>query len=165
MVRLIRTSWLIRTVFCRFPSYELAEHPCIKSCVSLIERMPIKNDDVNIGLDQCSSVIKCSLFAWSVASNQFPHLLRSSSKRIKWSQTSLRSNTGHGCAYIGVRYFLDFFVFSAISQFLKRVLMECIDMKNSLDSKLQICSICSVRIRSRKWDIFEKPLKHNWNRY
>ena len=29
MVRLIRTSWLIRTVFCRFPSYELAEHPCI----------------------------------------------------------------------------------------------------------------------------------------
>ena len=28
MVRLTRTSWLIRTVFCRFPSYELAEHPC-----------------------------------------------------------------------------------------------------------------------------------------
>ena len=29
-------------------------------------------------------------------------------------------------------------------------------MKNSLDSKLQNYSICSIRIRSRKWDIFEK---------
>ena len=29
MVWLIRTSGLIRTTFWRFPSYELAKHPCI----------------------------------------------------------------------------------------------------------------------------------------
>ena len=41
--------------------------------------------------------------------------------------------------------------------------MEHIDMKNRLDSKLKIYSICSFRIRSRKRDIFEKPLQHNSN--
>ena len=40
--------------------------------------------------------------------------------------------------------------FSKISHFLGRVLIEHIDMKNSLDSKLQIYSICSIRTRSRK---------------
>ena len=35
--------------------------------------------------------------------------------------------------------------------------MEHIDMKNSLDSKLQINSICSITIRSGKRDIVEKP--------
>ena len=35
--------------------------------------------------------------------------------------------------------------------------MEHTDMKISLESKLQISSICSLRIRSRKLDIFEKP--------
>ena len=33
--------------------------------------------------------------------------------------------------------------------------MEHIELINSLDSKLQIYSICSVRIRSRNRDIFE----------
>ena len=41
-------------------------------------------------------------------------------------------------------------VFSKISQFLVRVLMEHIGMKNSLDSKLQFYFTCSIRIRSRK---------------
>ena len=44
-----------------------------------------------------------------------------------------------------------------ISNFLERIPMEDIDMKNSLNSKLQVYSICSIRIRSRKKDIFEKP--------
>ena len=39
-------------------------------------------------------------------------------------------------------------VFSKISQFLEQFLMEHIDIKVSLDSKLQIDSICSIRIRS-----------------
>ena len=34
MVRLIRTSWLIRTAFWHIPSYELAEHPCIFAEIS-----------------------------------------------------------------------------------------------------------------------------------
>ena len=34
-------------------------------------------------------------------------------------------------------------------------------MKNSLDSKLQIYFICSIRIRTRKQDIFEKPQQLN----
>ena len=45
--------------------------------------------------------------------------------------------------------------FLTISQILERILMEHIDMKNSLDSKLQIYSICSIRIRSRKLDIIK----------
>ena len=48
------------------------------------------------------------------------------------------------------------FSFLKISQFLERILMEHKDIKNSLDSKLQVYSICSIRINSRKWDIFEK---------
>ena len=36
-------------------------------------------------------------------------------------------------------------------------------MKDSLDSKLQIYSICSIRIRSRNWDIVEKPRMHNFD--
>ena len=38
--------------------------------------------------------------------------------------------------------------FSTISQFLERILMEHIDIKNSLDFRLKICCICSLRIRS-----------------
>ena len=38
-------------------------------------------------------------------------------------------------------------------------------MNCSLDSKLFFTSICSIRIRSRKWDIFEKPLQHSSNPY
>ena len=34
--------------------------------------------------------------------------------------------------------------------------MEHVDMKFSLDSKLQIYSICSIRIPPRKWSIFQK---------
>ena len=37
--------------------------------------------------------------------------------------------------------------------------MEHKGMKTSLDSKLKIYSICSIRIRPRKWDIVEKPLQ------
>ena len=36
-----------------------------------------------------------------------------------------------------------------ISRFLEVILMEHIDMKSSLESKLQIGYICSIRIRSR----------------
>ena len=37
--------------------------------------------------------------------------------------------------------------------------MEHIDMKCSLDSKLQIDFICSIRIPSRNRDIIEKPVQ------
>ena len=47
-------------------------------------------------------------------------------------------------------YWLEICSFSKISHFLERILMEHIDMKNSLDSKLQVYSMCSIRIRSRK---------------
>ena len=39
--------------------------------------------------------------------------------------------------------------------------MEYITMKNSSDSKLKMYSTCSIRIRSRKQDILEKPQQHN----
>ena len=39
--------------------------------------------------------------------------------------------------------------FSQISRFLERILMEHIQMKNSLESQLQTDSICSIRIRSK----------------
>ena len=40
--------------------------------------------------------------------------------------------------------------FSAISQFLERILMEHIGMKNSLESELQICSSLKNEISKRK---------------
>ena len=46
--------------------------------------------------------------------------------------------------------------FSKISYVLERILMEHVDIENSLDSKLQIHSICFIKIRSRKIDIYEK---------
>ena len=46
--------------------------------------------------------------------------------------------------------------FSMISRFLEGILMEHIDMKSTLDSKLQIDYICSIRIRTRNQDIVEK---------
>ena len=49
--------------------------------------------------------------------------------------------------------------FSKISPFLERVLMEHIDIEVSPESKLQISSIFSVKIRFGKLDIFEKPLQ------
>ena len=39
--------------------------------------------------------------------------------------------------------------FSMISHFLERILIEHINMKNSLDFKLQVCSMCFIRIRSK----------------
>ena len=54
-------------------------------------------------------------------------------------------------------------VFAITSEMLK-ILMEHIEMKKSLDSKLQIYSICSIRIRSRNWDIFEKPQYYKFAR-
>ena len=52
---------------------------------------------------------------------------------------------------------LFYYDFSRISHFLERTLMEYVDIKNRLDSKLDIYCIYSIRIRSRKQDIFEKP--------
>ena len=49
--------------------------------------------------------------------------------------------------------------FSMISRFLERIPMEHIDMKSSLESKLRIGCICSIRILSRNWDIVKKPLQ------
>ena len=46
------------------------------------------------------------------------------------------------------------FTYSTISRFLDWILMEHIDMKCSLDSKLQIYSICSIIISFRNPDIF-----------
>ena len=45
---------------------------------------------------------------------------------------------------------LSCYSFSKISYFLERVLMEDIDKKDSLDSKLQTYYICPIKIRSRK---------------
>ena len=39
--------------------------------------------------------------------------------------------------------------------------MKHIDTKNSSEYKLQIGSICSIKIRSRKQDIFEKLQQHD----
>ena len=46
-----------------------------------------------------------------------------------------------------------------ISRFIEVILIEHIDTKGSLDSKLQIDYICSIRIRSRNKDIVEKLLQ------
>ena len=51
--------------------------------------------------------------------------------------------------------------FSRISHFLERILMEHIDIKRSLDSKLQIYFVCFIRISTRKCYIVEKPEQHN----
>ena len=64
--------------------------------------------------------------------------------------------------YRGCKYAAHF---STISHFLERILMEHIDLKKSLDSKLQIYSICFTRIRSRSWDVVEKPRQHVSNLY
>ena len=46
--------------------------------------------------------------------------------------------------------------FSNLSPFLEGILIEHKGIKVSSDSKLQTYSICSIRIRSRSWDIDEK---------
>ena len=43
------------------------------------------------------------------------------------------------------------FPFLKISHFLERIQIEHIGMKNNLDSKLQIYSTCSIRIRLENW--------------
>ena len=45
--------------------------------------------------------------------------------------------------------------FSKVSHFLERTLMEHTDMKNTLDSKLQVYSIRSIRIRSISYIFFQ----------
>ena len=57
--------------------------------------------------------------------------------------------------FIYKKMFLRFF---GISRFLERILMEYIDIKDSLDSKLQIHSIYCIRILSRNRDMIEKPM-------
>ena len=52
-----------------------------------------------------------------------------------------------------------------ISRFLEGILMEYIDMKCSLDSKLQIDYTCSVKTPSRNRDIIEKPMQLVSNPY
>ena len=49
--------------------------------------------------------------------------------------------------------------FSTISWFLEGILMQHVDMKLSLDSKLQIDFICSIGIRSRNRVIVAKPIQ------
>ena len=51
--------------------------------------------------------------------------------------------------------------FSEISHFLERILMEHIDMKNSLESKLHTYSICSIRNRSKDeiWSKYRKSFE------
>ena len=53
--------------------------------------------------------------------------------------------------------------FSKIFQFLDRILMQykesCSLEICSLESELTFMSICSFGIRSRNWDVFEKPLQ------
>ena len=51
--------------------------------------------------------------------------------------------------------------FSKISRFLELILVEHIDSKVSLDSKLQIGSGCSIIIPSRTQDILYKPLLYS----
>ena len=51
---------------------------------------------------------------------------------------------------IGNKSDLEDQVNSKITHFLEGILMEHIDIKISLDSKLQVYTICSVRIQSRK---------------
>ena len=46
--------------------------------------------------------------------------------------------------------------FPKISHFLEQILIEHIGMINSLGAKLQIYSLSSIRVRSRKYDISEK---------
>ena len=57
--------------------------------------------------------------------------------------------------YIGV---LNCSGFSTISRLLETIRMEHIDKESSLDPKLQIGYICSVRIPSRNRDIIGKPM-------
>ena len=52
-------------------------------------------------------------------------------------------------------YVFENFLFSKISHFREPIWMEHIESKNSWKSKLQIEFLCSVRIRSRKWDLIE----------
>ena len=54
------------------------------------------------------------------------------------------------------------FGFFRITYFLERILMKHIDMENSLDTKLQVYSICSIRICPIKLVILKK-LRHNFN--
>ena len=50
-----------------------------------------------------------------------------------------------------------------ISHFIDRILMAHIDIKRSLESKLQMYVVYSTRIRSRKWIIFEILQQLNFN--
>ena len=55
---------LIRTVFCRFPSYELAEHPCIRLTTSLFSGADILavNADQSISFDICEERSECLFY-------------------------------------------------------------------------------------------------------
>ena len=52
-----------------------------------------------------------------------------------------------------------------ILRFLEGIIVEHIDMKSSLDSKLQIGYIRSIRICSRNEDIVEKPRQLKFNHF
>jgi len=52
---------------------------------------------------------------------------------------------------------VKFSFLTVLARFLERILMEHIQSKDSLEVKLQTDFICSIRIVSRKCDIFEKP--------
>ena len=84
--------------------------------------------------------------------------------RTKASRWSLFSYVSHVSKIITDRLELSCCGFSNISHFLERILMEHIDMRNSLDSKLQIYSLCSlelaleVEISSKNAGAYLQPL-------
>ena len=55
--------------------------------------------------------------------------------------------------------------FSMFFRFLEGILMEHIDMKSSLDSKLQVCCTCSSRIPSRNRDIAKNGTAYKTDEY
>ena len=72
-----------------------------------------------------------------------------------YRRTCIGYEDGHCSLYEGKGARQTKFSFLKISHFLERIRMEHIGMKNSSDFELQIYSLCSIEIRSRKREIFE----------
>ena len=82
-------------------------------------------------------------------------------ERPKTTHDFYGDRLGHGLFLSTSNFWTEKFDFSTISHFLEWILMEYIGMKPSLDFRLQIYSIHSIRIRSRNKDILEKPKPTN----
>ena len=90
-----------------------------------------------------------------------------SSTNQKWSagtEGGTSGNTGVQFTTGTDRLELSFSDFLKISCSLERILTEHVYTKASLDSKLQISSICPIRVRSRKRDIFKEMQQFDSNR-